>query len=199
MKKINKDETPLFWSTYCRRNRNVHYKTADSEIKQELKQHMLEIQKHICAYCCSQIDDTKAHNEHIKPQDLYPNLSMEYTNLVVSCTTQGAESTCGMHKENDFNENLFVSPLSEDCENNFRFEMNGKVAGITEKGRYTVELLNLNSYRLVSARKALIDEIERSTTLGREYILQYYVNEKDGMLPRFVDMTEYFMKQGIFD
>ena len=200
MKRIIKDDAPTFWSSYCRRNRGIQYKKADEKIKYDLKQHMLGVQKNICAYCCAQINNiSKSHNEHIKPQDFFPNLSMEYGNLIVSCTTQGEESTCGMHKDNDYDEQLFVSPLSEDCEKHFRFELNGKVTGTSEAGKYTIEILNLNAYKLVTGRRTLIEQMLQCKDIGKDYIQQNYIDEKDGKLPRFVDMAEYFMKEGYFD
>jgi len=200
MKRINKDETPLFWSNYYLHNKGIRYDNADEKIKLNLRQHMLGVQKNICAYCCAQINDiSKAHNEHIKPKDLFPKLSMEYDNLVVSWTTQGKDATCGMHKGNDYDEKLFVSPLSEDCESHFRFEQNGKVTGISKAGEYTIELLNLNEYRLVTGRRTLIEQMMQCKDIGKEYIQQFYIDEIDGKLPRFVDVAEYFMRMGYFD
>ena len=200
MKRIIKNEVPTFWSDYCRHHISIRYDDADKEIKHNLRQHMLGVQKNICAYCCAQINDlSKSHNEHIKPKDSFPKQSMEYDNLIVSCTTQGEDRTCGMHKANNYDEHLFVSPLSEDCESHFRFEQNGKVTGISEAGKYTIELLNLNAYRLVECRKALFEEMERCKDIGKEYIQQYFIDEKDGKLPRFVDVAEYFMRIGYYD
>ena len=203
MRKINKDETPDFWKNYVAHNRAIHYDSADSKKTRELRLHMLEIQGYLCAYCCAAITEKNSHNEHIKPKagNRYPKLSMDYGNMVVSCTTEGSEnmSTCGAHKGDRYNEALFVSPLADDCTEHFRFEQDGRIVGLTEAGSYTIDLLNLNAYRLVSCRKAQMDVLISSSVLGKEYIQQYFIDKQNGRLPSYVDMTEYFMKQGFFD
>lgn len=35
--------------------------------------------------------------------------------------------------------------------------------------------------------------------MGKEYVFTGYVQEKDGQLPRFVDMITYFYSRGDFD
>ena len=201
MRKINKGETPDFWKEYVSHHKTIHYDSADLGKKQELRRHMLGIQGYLCAYCCSEITENNSHNEHIKPKagNRYPKLSMDYDNMVVSCTTGGNASTCGMHKGDRYDEALFVSPLSDDCAEHFRFEQDGRIVGLTESGSYTIDLLNLNAYRLVNCRKAQMDALFSCSELGRGYIQQYFVEEQNGKLPPYVDMTEYFMKLGFFD
>lgn len=202
MRKIVKDDTPEFWKRYILHNKKIYYDSADKKQKLDLRKHMLKVQGYICAYCCACIDERNSHNEHIKPKagHRYPNLSMDYKNLLVSCTTKGSKrtSTCGMHKGDEYDEQ-FVSPLESDCAEHFCFEVDGRVKGITPRGVYTVELLNLNAYKLVNSRKALIDEMNICRDYGKEFVQQNYIDEHDGRLPRFVDMTEYLLKQGYFD
>ena len=196
-----KDTVPDFWDTYLRKHPKILYddlgKTeAGQRIRRQLREHMLAYQKMLCCYCCKSIDFSNSHNEHIKPRSSFPMNSMDYDNLLVSCTS----NTCGMAKEKDYNPETFISPLMEDCEEHFRFLADGRIEGTTDKGADTIKCLNLNAYSLVQARKQQYkDCCEMARYLGKDYIFTEYIQEKNGQLPRFVDMVTYFYNRGNFD
>ena len=115
---------------------------------------LIEEQKYLCAYCCGQIDNKNAHNEHIEPRHPKKGISkrsLDYNNLVASCYGFSGEKTCGPKKENEYDEAKFISPLDPDCEKVFSYLPNGHMEG----NEYTIDLLNLNSYKLKKARALL--------------------------------------------
>jgi len=200
MRKITKEPEPKFWSDFKKKNPKVKYNNLDKtkggyELRSKIHDFMIQNQKGICCYCCKSIDVTNSHNEHIKPQNSYPRLSMDYQNLLVSCTTPtGKEKTCGHAKGRQYDESFFVSPLDNDCEKHFKYLFDGEIVGISKQGSETINLLNLNSYGLKQARNNLLKNL-----FGCE--LQYiedYMKEKNGRLPRFVDMIKYFYDLGVF-
>lgn len=205
MKKINKRETPIFFEEYKRKNKSVHYDDLDKSdegklVRSRLKEHLISEQHGICCYCCKTIDKDKSHNEHIKPRSSYSRYSMDYNNIVVSCSPQGNVVTCGANKGNKYDESKFVSPLDEDCEEHFRFNTDGTIEGITEKGKYTVELLNLDCYRLKESRATLYKECcLLAKNCGKKQVYDCYIKENDGKYPRHIDMVEYFYNHGYFD
>ena len=202
MRRIIKDNVPDFWSAYLRRHHNSRYDDLDTteegkQLRRQIREHMLEHQKMICCYCCKSIDSSNSHNEHIKPKDLFPQNSMDYDNLLVSCTSK---NTCGMAKGNHYDLMNFVSPLQEGCEEHFSFFPDGQIKGETDEGAATVECLNLNTYDLRQARKQQYKECcNMARYMGKDYIFEAYMQEKDGSLPRFVDMITYFYNRGDFD
>lgn len=202
MRRIIKDNVPDFWGAYLRRHRKSRYDDLDTteegkRLRKQIREHMLEHQKRICCYCCKSIDSSNSHNEHIKPKDLFPQNSMDYDNLLVSCTSK---NTCGMAKGNHYDPMKFVSPLQEGCEEHFSFFPDGRIKGKTKKGAATVECLNLNTYDLRQARKKQYNECcDMARGMGKDYIFEAYMQEKDGNLPRFVDMITYFYNRGDFD
>ena len=122
-----------------------------------LKNSLISEQGHICCYCCKPIDTKNSHIEHIRPKERneYRAISLEYENLLASC--QGyhdREENCGHSKDNAFNEELFVSPLEENCESLFEFSDRGKIKAVdgNERAGYTIELLNLDTEQLNAAR-----------------------------------------------
>lgn len=206
MRRIIKDEEPEFWKNYKRKNKNVQYDDLGRlkggfKIRMDMHDHLISHQLFVCAYCCKCITKENSHNEHIYPKSRYPRKSMEYDNLVVSCTSTGEEQTCGMKKENAFDEKLFVSPLEEQCESHFRFTPDGSIWGNSERGNYTVDLLNLNAYSLRKARECVYAQCMDALRMvgGRRYVETYYLHPYRGCLPRFTDMVEYFLQNEIFD
>ena len=165
-------------------------------MRAELRRYLIDEQQYLCCYCCRRIDESKCHNEHICPRNSESKRnSMDYHNLVASCDEA---NTCGRKKADEFDLAQFVSPTEENCESHFIFKYNGKIEGITASGKYTIELLNLNHYELVRARKALFDAC-RKASMGKEYIHTEYILPKDGKLYPFVDMIQFFYDQGAFD
>lgn len=209
MRRIVKDVVPDFWCKYLRKHPGERYddldKTAEGQqIRMRVHDHMLQHQKMLCCYCCRSIDVNNveaSHNEHIKPRAAFPDCSMDYGNLVVSCTPKpGKRLTCGMAKGRKYDPSKFVSPLSENCESHFSYLMDGRIRGNTEQGTYTIECLNLNERTLVEARKALYKNCcDLARYVGKKWVVSEYMQEKDGILPSFVDMVTYFYNRGDFD
>ena len=166
MKTIYKNDEPqeiLQWkSKFKNKNGRVPRYSDLNEVenlphKILLKDSLLSEQGHICCYCCKPIDTKNSHIEHIRPKerDEYRAISLEYENLLASC--QGyhdREENCGHSKDNAFNEELFVSPLEENCESLFEFSNRGKIKAVdgNERAGYTIELLNLDTEQLNAAR-----------------------------------------------
>ena len=195
-----KDDAPVVWNSFIKKNPHIQYNQLDDtdkgkKVRSAIKEHMIAQQKYLCCYCCKQIDSGHSHNEHIKPKERYPRLSMDYENLLVSCTS----TSCGMAKAAEYDDTLFISPLDEDCEKHFRYEEDGYIVGKTKKGEYTISLLQLNAYGLVDSRKNLYKECcEMAKYCGIEYIQSEYMQEHEGVLPRFCDMVSYFFREGYF-
>lgn len=203
MIRIIKDKAPEFWTNFFRHNKNVrHYDDLEKsdngkEVRQKIRFHMISQQKYICCYCCGIIDEDNSHNEHIKPRDKKPELSLEYDNMIVSCNSSGQ---CGKAKDKFYSENDFISPLDEDVEEQFRYSTSGEIIGVNEKAKKTIEILGLNSYKMNESRKAVYDNCVNMVKCGaRDWIVEEYINEKDGRLPRYVGMVKYFYDNHYFD
>ena len=206
MRKIIKKPEPRFWKAFKKKYPQKTYNDLgksdeDKNLRSKIRDFMIKNQKGLCCYCCKSIDTDNSHNEHIKPQNSYPHLSMDYQNLLASCTTPtGKEPSCGHAKRDKYDEKRFVSPLDDDCKEHFKFLPDGRILPMSEKGDYTIKLLNLWSFDLTKSRRALLKDCEKSAKqLDRETFYQYYIAENNGILPRFVDMVSYFYDEGFFD
>lgn len=147
-------------------------------------------QKYLCAYCCGRIDKEKSHNEHIEPRNPKQGTSkrsLDYSNLVASCYGFQGERTCGTQKGNDYDEKQFVSHLNSECEEVFRYLPNGKIEGDT----YTINLLNLNSYKLRKAREA----VYKTILYMDEQTIQQAYNQDEEQLTPFINVIRWYLKQ----
>lgn len=167
LKKIVKHEEPLEVVEWKKKFKNKNNRKPnfedlfkDLEIKQNLKNELIAEQNSLCGYCCGELinpkDDSKSHIEHIKPKGVakYANLSLEYTNLMASCTTKGKNRHCGAAKEDDYDEKLFISPYDEQCEKHFSYKAaQGKIDSEDDRASYMIKLLNLNDEILKNARR----------------------------------------------
>lgn len=204
MKRIVKDGAPDFLDTYVKKHPKSVYCDLDTiedgrMLRNQLREHLVKHQKMICCYCCSSIeaDASSAHNEHIKPQSVYPKESLRYDNLLASCN---GNNICGKAKGNRYEEGRFVFPTEEGCEDHFYYLENGRIEGATDEGRNTIKLLNLNQSNLVAKRKSQFRQcLTLAQCMGKEYVLQEYIQENNGKLREYVDMTTYFYNRGVFD
>ena len=145
--------------------------------KDELKVALTHISSGLCAYCENRLDtNLGSHIEHILSKSLNPELTFEYTNLMLSCIQDGKVEdnmdtnsvSCGhspLKRKNDYNEELFIKPTELNVEKYFSFEVNGKIiakAGLnsveTQRVEHTVNVLNLNCNRLKRQRHKIIIE-----------------------------------------
>lgn len=197
MKRINKGTEPEFWKEFKRKHPQTSYRDLGqvkkgAEVRHKMREQLMKEQYYLCCYCCRQIDEENSLNEHIRPEDHYPNETMDFMNLVASCKKD--IDSCGPGKKNKYDEELFVSPLDEDCEEHFIFFPNGEMRGVTDKGRYTVDLLSLDSYKLCQARAAKY----RVCDMCDNELIQWYLEPHEGRLDAFPDMVSYFYERGFF-
>lgn len=101
MIKITKEGEPDFWTNFKRKNPEVNYyqlsnSEAGIQVRKKLREYLVKEQYRICCYCCRRIDMNNSLNEHVRPKDLYPNETMDYDNILASCSKD--EKTCGPQK-----------------------------------------------------------------------------------------------------
>jgi len=143
--------------------------------KRVLKAYLLENeQNYLCGYCEAKISLDNSHVEHIKPKSLdYDNLTFDYSNLLVSCngicfSESNKPITCGHRKANKFDESKFLNPTQQiDIRDYFIYTNNFYIGSSNldeEKSKYTMDLLELNSFNnnLPQAREDAFNEFRES-------------------------------------
>lgn len=180
MLKVNKIKEPKFLVDFKRKVSIKSWKQMNEfpKEKRNLRDRLLiEEQNYYCPYCEIKLEiDSEMSIEHIKPKDLFPNLLLEYNNLIVSCKTS---NTCDQYKKNNWNEK-FIDPVKEDPENYLEYNLfSGEIqpknsTGLEyERAKYTIDILNLNSTKLVQSRKRIVLELYYC---GKDYLDSYDSN-----------------------
>lgn len=113
-----------------------------------------------------------------------------------SFNTGGNDEYCGHKKENTFSTQL-VSPLEQDCESHFEYDLTGGISGTDERGTETVSLLNLDSILLRRRREGLIHEFEDmdADEFNREIAL--HIDRGTSTLGEFLTTIEYLYDKGL--
>ncbi len=150
-------------------------------IKSPLKKSLMQEQGYICCYCESRIIENDSHIEHIKPQNLFPELDLDYQNMLCSCIGNriaGAPIHCGHLKDRWYDENLFVSPLDANCETRFKFKKDGSISSADKNDNaatQTINKLGLDIPKLNALRSAVINRFNSPDITNEE--LKKFVND----------------------
>ncbi|WP_218929483.1 hypothetical protein [Burkholderia sp. MSMB0856] len=97
-------------------------------------------------------------NEHVEAQNLAPNRTVDFANIVASCK---APRQCdSAHKGQALN----LTPLMPECETELRFMLSGRVKGKTPRATDAIRVLNLgdheeNNKALIEKRKNLVEQL----------------------------------------
>lgn len=175
----------------------------DEFCKAEFREILVKEQYHLCCYCNFAIKgsplDTKL--EHYLPKELYLNQAFDYYNLFAACDggthnrVKGEELNCDSHKgKNDPSIKSLCSPLEIGVESHFRFERNGVMSGQTEKGKSTVNFLNLDSKRLRLMRKSAIEDFYDDEKTAVEN-LHDAITPFNGRLPSFSTAIAFVLRE----
>jgi len=145
-----------------------HYPFNESKVRQAVIAEIHNEQRGLCVYCGRKLDMSRPgktfHIEHFRPQETYPNHSVDYDNLYLSCgqeaPTGGHAQTCGTKKDSWFEEESHIAPTYAQCTQSFTFHLNGNLSGKCEKSSKMVTVLNLNHRELTKDREELIKSID---------------------------------------
>lgn len=161
MKYIQKQIEPVAlsqWKQQANENWQPSYESIGHELKNIIKQALIQEQGHICCYCEQKLNPKDSHIEHFQPQEDPSVDNLDFANMLCSCQnqlTKGEPRHCGKLKENWFDPNLLISPLDPHCETAFKFTADGHIqqrevqdlAAVT-----TIEKLGLNIPKLRDLR-----------------------------------------------
>jgi len=171
MFKINKLKLDYFIKAKSRVNRpkvsNAWGDTNISEIRSNLRDDILvKEQKGVCAYCEKEIDsDSNNSNiDHFKTRNLFPQETLNYHNLLVSCNTK---NRCSSYKDksikNKSEYNNIVNPVLEEPDDFFDYLPTGEITPINNKADFTINIFNMGikeSHSLVQERKLIAQALE---------------------------------------
>ena len=168
---------------------------------------LLDEQGRVCCYCGSRIGMglVDCHIDHFLPQSEYPELSLDYANLFVSCgpgLPHRGFRRCGDAKGSKQLSDASLSPSKEECERRFRYRLSGSVEASVPSdlsAADAIETLNLNETSLRVERSRIIEDLEREApALDADeidaFICQLSVADAQGREPAFVQVTRRYLE-----
>jgi len=178
MLQVSKEE-PNFFRDKKKKVKNAKESSAwknINDIRTNLREYILNNeQQNMCVYCEKKIspDANKSNIDHFKTRGTHPELTLEYTNLLVSCNNQAhcsnKKDNFGLSKE-DFDK--LINPVNDDINNSFTHTTFGELVANNVKAEFAIEVFGLNNTALVQERKNILLQLESYTDLEADIILE---------------------------
>jgi uncharacterized protein (TIGR02646 family) len=168
MKQIVKGNQPNSLAEHKQQEHASYENYAD---KDGLRAYLHSEQRGICCYCMASINPTVGGMkiEHFKCQDYYPELQLDYQNLLGAC--KGGEGQprhlqhCDTYKGSsafDFDPTAVLPAI----DSLIWYGTDGSInSDNSELNRQLNDVLNLNNIRLINNRKAALDAFTRTIAI----------------------------------
>lgn len=194
MKYIIKNPSPAPFETWKRTNPHARYDGLIDPIKSEVRNSLKNEQHGICCYCeCRLYDDF--HIEHFKPKGLpeFVSLQLDYNNLHACCMkvpSGSSEKHCG-HKKGNTWDDLLISPLELDCESHFSYTLDGEIHETDERGKRTIQILNLNCELLKASRASLLKFFQELPEEDKEQEINTHIDNGAEVFGEYYTMIKF--------
>ncbi len=201
MRRIVKHEECTELATWKTHNPGKVYNDLDGSVRQPIRKSLLKEQHGLCAFCCDRIPKEKGRNAHLFSQRDFPQKSLEWDNIVVSCE----KKYCCDTKQGGVS--IPLTPLMKECEKEIKFYASGRIEGVTERAKITIKTLGLDDYRLCTMRRVALqllaqregcDPIQEVSILSDEekLLLIQAINtpDEEEKLPSFAPVLVNFVK-----
>ncbi len=150
MRKITKGNEPAELTSWKRKNPHGRYDDLSHVERGAINETTRKEQFGLCAYCGKKIGENDSMNEHVEAQRLAPNRTLDFNNIVASCTkSKQCDAAHGSQP-------LPLTPLMDECETELKFYFSGDVEGLTDRAKQAIDVLNLNNQSLIAKRKQQI-------------------------------------------
>lgn len=163
------------WKAKANANWQPSFREMAREVKQELKKFLIKEQLGLCCYCEARVTEKDSHIEHFRPQTKYQDKALDYNNLLCSCQSnlkKGEPRHCGNAKDDWFDEDLLISPLSPDCAEHFRYTGDGHIYPLDDAdaaAKETIAHLKLDISLLVANRRSVLDTFLDDSITDEEF------------------------------
>ncbi|ELS02841.1 TIGR02646 family protein [Xenococcus sp. PCC 7305] len=213
MKYIKKNQPPqdfIQWKNLANEHWQPNWDNFQKPQKSSVHKSLLKEQGLICCYCGRRINQTDSHIEHLKPRNKYPDLTLDYINLIASC--QGKSDAihsipvhCGHKKGEWYEETLMVSPLDENCTSFFRYTDDGQILATADSDKQTaaeetIKRLALDVNKLKKMREkaieGILDDIDLLSNQDLNNLIDAFENPSDnGVYEEFCSAIVYVLRQ----
>jgi len=152
-----------------------------AKIRANLREYiLLEEQNLLCAYCEKEIDDNPKNSniDHYKTRNLFPQETLNYNNLLVSCNSKGR---CSDYKDKYIQTQeeyeQIVNPVDENPKEYFDYLTTGEIVAQNPKAQYTINIFRLDHKTLNEQRLQIAKSLAYIPDLSLDEILDELGNE----------------------
>lgn len=171
-------DIPLFYLDYIKKQRPEQWEDI-TPVRSMLRHHLWEGQGRVCAYTELRIGDSVSsccHIDHFKTRNLFPELTFEYSNLLVACNSEyyGAKYKDKQVKSKEDYKNL-INPVNEQMADHVQYTFEGKAMPLSgsRKGENTISIFNLNEKSLLNQRKRIIHYLRSMKDFSEDEVVMY--------------------------
>lgn len=139
------------------------YDAIPTNVKDLIRNLLLEDQGYLCAYCMQRINVDTMKIEHWQPRSVFPNRELDWKNLLAVCKgNEGypvTRQTCDT-KKGDQTLNYNPAEVGHRVESRLRYSTSGKI--VSDESVWDDQLnttLNLNEVRLIENRRKLLEGV----------------------------------------
>jgi uncharacterized protein (TIGR02646 family) len=155
--------------------------SAIKSIRTQLREEILNHQSGMCAYCEKKIALDKSHIDHFRMRDRFPEQTLAFSNLWVSCgSDKDKQKHCAHHKDaqkltkDDF---LALPEFIALDLSRVEFTETGRLIAKDPKDtimtRLIDDLLNLNEKSLVADRKRILQQKDHFSGFSNEEVFGF--------------------------
>lgn len=137
LRKITKSNEPASLTRWKRSNASGVYEDLTEIERRDIRAVCVQEQFYLCAYCCKPISgqNSDTMNEHVQARHHAQHLSLDFNNIVASCTT--AKQCDESHGSQLFS----LTPLMDECETELEFMISGRVRGNTFRAQEAIRVM----------------------------------------------------------
>ncbi len=143
---------------------NLSYANLPRDVKDEIEAGLLKEQGYLCAYTMQRLTEGECHIEHVRPQNVAPELDLDYGNMAACFPQDGGDTSPGygapVKAGTDVELNVnFVSPHSHGCEQRFQYDSKGGITSTVgnRAAEETIRILRLDHGTLSELRQRAIE------------------------------------------
>jgi uncharacterized protein (TIGR02646 family) len=187
---------------------HADYENLKTEKKDELRQSLVNEQRGLCCYCMQRIRPTKTEMkiEHWQSYERYPDLRLDYSNLLGACLGNQGQPEENQHRDTRKGKDpLKFNPAdaSHRVDQQISFSADGTIkARDPEFDRQLNDVLNLNLKFLINNRKAALDAFKATLPVGElkrprieAMIAQWTGQSHVGSLEPFAEVVVYWLRR----